>query len=177
MQPALCNVSGVKTENVPSPWSTLYVAVVQSHPPSSHPPSYISHPLISPLLTSINNLSLTSITCYFQYKLNNYLIFCELLFFFFPHGVSPWKFIQIVACIYVSILFPLLLSRTLDLWVCWGTYLLKGIWITTIWGPVIITCWMASPTGWAWVWVNSGSWWWTGRPGVLRFMGAQRVTE
>ena len=28
---------------------------------------------------------------------------------------------------------------------------------------------------WAWVWVNSGSWWWTGRPAVLRFMGSQRV--
>ena len=28
---------------------------------------------------------------------------------------------------------------------------------------------------WTWVWVNSGSWWWTGRPGVLRFMGSQRV--
>ena len=35
--------------------------------------------------------------------------------------------------------------------------------------------WMASPTLWTWVWVNSGSWWWTGRPGVLRFMGSQRV--
>ena len=34
---------------------------------------------------------------------------------------------------------------------------------------------MASPTWWTWVWVNSGSWWWTGRPGVLRFMGSQRV--
>ena len=28
---------------------------------------------------------------------------------------------------------------------------------------------------WTWVWVNSRSWWWTGRPGVLRFMGSQRV--
>ena len=28
---------------------------------------------------------------------------------------------------------------------------------------------------WTWVWVNSGSWWWTGRLGVLRFMGLQRV--
>ena len=37
--------------------------------------------------------------------------------------------------------------------------------------------WMASPTRWAWVWVNSGSWWWTGRPGVLRFMGSQRPTR
>ena len=35
--------------------------------------------------------------------------------------------------------------------------------------------WMASPTRCTWVWVNSGSGWWTGRPGVLRFMGSQRV--
>ena len=35
--------------------------------------------------------------------------------------------------------------------------------------------WMASPTQWTWVWVVSGSWWWTGRPGVLQFMGSQRV--
>ena len=34
---------------------------------------------------------------------------------------------------------------------------------------------MASPTRWTWVWVNSGSWWWTGRPGVLQFMGSQRI--
>ena len=34
---------------------------------------------------------------------------------------------------------------------------------------------MASLTRWTWVWVNSGSWWWTGRPGVLRFMGSQRI--
>ena len=34
---------------------------------------------------------------------------------------------------------------------------------------------MASPTRWTWVWVNSWSWWWTGRSGVLRFMGSQRV--
>ena len=34
---------------------------------------------------------------------------------------------------------------------------------------------MASLTWWTWVWVNSGSWWWTGRPGVLWFMGSQRV--
>ena len=35
--------------------------------------------------------------------------------------------------------------------------------------------WMASPTQWTWVWVDSGGWWWTGRPGVLRFMGLQRL--
>ena len=37
--------------------------------------------------------------------------------------------------------------------------------------------WMASPPWWTWVWVNSGSWWWTGRPGMVRFMGSQRVTQ
>ena len=35
--------------------------------------------------------------------------------------------------------------------------------------------WMASPTQWTWVWVGLGNWWWIGRPGVLRFMGSQRV--
>ena len=30
--------------------------------------------------------------------------------------------------------------------------------------------WMASPCQWAWVWVNSGSWWWAGRPGMLQSM-------
>ena len=35
--------------------------------------------------------------------------------------------------------------------------------------------WTASPTRWTWVLVNSRSWWWTGRPGMLRFMGSQRV--
>ena len=32
--------------------------------------------------------------------------------------------------------------------------------------------WMASLFQWTWVWVNSGSWWWIGRPGMLRFMGS-----
>ena len=35
--------------------------------------------------------------------------------------------------------------------------------------------WMASQTQWTWVWVNSGNWWWTRKPGVLQFMGSQRV--
>ena len=35
--------------------------------------------------------------------------------------------------------------------------------------------WMASLTRWTWVWVNSGGWWWTGRPSVLQFMRLQRV--
>ena len=37
--------------------------------------------------------------------------------------------------------------------------------------------WMASPIQWTWVWVNSRSWWWTGKPGVLQSMGSQRVGD
>ena len=37
--------------------------------------------------------------------------------------------------------------------------------------------WMASPTQWTWVWASSGSWWWTGKPGVLQSMGLQRVSQ
>ena len=42
-------------------------------------------------------------------------------------------------------------------------------------GQQRIDGWMASLTRWMWVWVNSGIWWWTGKPGVLQFMGSQRV--
>ena len=37
--------------------------------------------------------------------------------------------------------------------------------------------WMAKPTRWTRVWVDSRSWWWTGRPGMLLFMGSQRVGQ
>ena len=37
--------------------------------------------------------------------------------------------------------------------------------------------WMASPKRWTWVWARSGSWWWTGNPGVLQSMGSQRVGQ
>ena len=37
--------------------------------------------------------------------------------------------------------------------------------------------WMISPTQWTWVWVDSRSWWWTGRPGMPQFMGSQSRTR
>ena len=37
--------------------------------------------------------------------------------------------------------------------------------------------WMASPTQWTWVWVNSRSWWWTGRPCMLHSVESQRVRQ
>ena len=36
-------------------------------------------------------------------------------------------------------------------------------------------CWLASPTWRTWIWASSGSWWWTGKPGMLQSMGLQRV--
>ena len=35
--------------------------------------------------------------------------------------------------------------------------------------------WMGSLTQWTWVWVNSRSWWWTEKPGILQSMGSQRA--
>ena len=40
-----------------------------------------------------------------------------------------------------------------------------------------IRWWMASPTQWTCIWVGSGSWWWTGNPGVLQSMGSQRIRQ
>ena len=53
---------------------------------------------------------------------------------------------------------------------CWDRLRAGGEGDNRGWGS-----WMASLTRWTWVWVNSGSWWWTARPGVLWFVGSQRV--
>ena len=55
------------------------------------------------------------------------------------------------------------------LW-CWERLKIKGKGDDRRWDG-----WMASLTQWTWVWVNSGSLQWTGRPGVLQSMGSQRV--
>ena len=53
---------------------------------------------------------------------------------------------------------------------CWGRLKEGGEGDDRRWGGK-----MASPTQWSWVWVNSVSWWWTVRPGMLQSMGSQRV--
>ena len=55
---------------------------------------------------------------------------------------------------------------------CWGKLKAGEEGDNRIWDN-----WMASPTQWTWVWASSGSWWWTGRPGVLQFMGSERVGQ
>ena len=74
-------------------------------------------------------------------------------------------------------------TETLILWVtwceelthwkrpwCWERLKAGGEGDDRIWDG-----WMASLTLWTWVWVSSGNWWWTGKPGVLQSMGSQRV--
>ena len=68
-----------------------------------------------------------------------------------------------------------------EVWTQWGSLIYQWLWCLEGLGAGGEgddrgwDGWMASLTWWTWVWVNSGSWWWTGRPGVLRFMGSQRV--
>ena len=70
---------------------------------------------------------------------------------------------------YLSYLFFCFLLCSLLLW-CWEGLRARGEGDDRGWDG-----WMASLTRWTWVWVNSGSRWWTGRPGVPWFMGSQRV--
>ena len=55
---------------------------------------------------------------------------------------------------------------------CWGRLKAGGEGDDSGWDG-----WIASLTQWTWVWVNSGSWWWTDRPGVLQSMGSQSRTR
>ena len=88
-----------------------------------------------------------------------------------PKGNQPWIFIaRTDAEIETLILRPCKELTHLKRPWCWERWKVGGEGDDRGWDG-----WMASPTWWAWVWVNSGSWWWTGRPGVLQSMESQRV--
>ena len=74
----------------------------------------------------------------------------------------PSKLIQIF--VRIQFLVVIVLRSQFPYWKAWGEGDNRG------WDG-----WMVSPTQWTWVWANSGSWWWTGKPGVLQSMGSQRV--
>ena len=98
------------------------------------------------------------------------LLDCKEIKSVHPKGNQPWVFIGRTDA-EAPILWPphvksWLIGEDPDAGRDWGQEE-KG---TTGWDG-----WMASLTRWMWVWVNSGSWWWTGRPGVLQFIGSQRV--
>ena len=89
-----------------------------------------------------------------------------------PKGDQTWVFIGRTDCWSWN-------SNTLATWCeelthwkrpwCWERLRARGEGDDREWDD-----WMASLTRWTWVWVDSRSWWWTGRPGVLWFMGLDR---
>ena len=88
-----------------------------------------------------------------------------------PKGNQSWIFIAGTDALAET---PILWPPDAKNWlfVCWRWERLKvgGEWNSRGWDG-----WMASPNWRTWVWVCSGSRWWTGKPGMLQSMGLQRV--
>ena len=87
-----------------------------------------------------------------------------------PKGDQSWMFIGRTD---VEAETPVLWPAHEKGWLIWKTLMLGKIEGRRRRGWQRMSGWMASPTQWTWVRVDSGSWWWTGRPGVLQFMGSQ----
>ena len=91
-----------------------------------------------------------------------------------PKGNQSWKFIgRTDAEAETLILWP----RDAKTWFIWKDPDAGKDWGQEKKGTTEdeIDGWIASPTGWTWVWASSGSWWWTGKPGLLKSTGSQRV--
>ena len=87
-----------------------------------------------------------------------------------PKGNQSWIFIgRTDVEAETPILWPPDMTHLKRPW-CWGRLKVWGEGDDRGWDG-----WMASLTQWTWVWVNSGSWWWTGKPDMLQSMGLQRV--
>ena len=89
-----------------------------------------------------------------------------------PEGDQSWVFIGRTD---VEAETPILWPRDAKSWIigkdwCWEILKAGGEVYNREWDG-----WIASPNQWTWFWVNSRRWWWTGRPGMLRPMGSQRV--
>ena len=70
---------------------------------------------------------------------------------------------------------PILWPSDVKTWFIWKDPVARKDWRQEEKGMTGWDGWMASSTQWRWVWVNSRSWWWTGRPGMLWSIGLQRV--
>ena len=98
---------------------------------------------------------------------------CKEIQAFHPKGNQYWMFIGRTDAEAET---PILWLPDVKSWLilkrpwCWERLRVEGERDDTGWDG-----WMASPTQWTWVWVDSGSWWWTGRPSMLWSMGSQRV--
>ena len=90
-----------------------------------------------------------------------------------PKGNPPWIFIgRTDAKVEAPILWPIWWEEPTHwkrLW-CWERLKTGGKGDDRGWDG-----WMASPTRWTWIWASSGSWWWTGKPGMLQSMGHKEL--
>ena len=89
-----------------------------------------------------------------------------------PKGDQSWVFIGRTDAEAET---PILWPPDAKSWVIWKAPDAGKGWGQEEKGLTVWDGWMASPTQWTWLWVDSRSWWWTGRPGVLWFMGSQGV--
>ena len=89
-----------------------------------------------------------------------------------PKADQSWVFIGRT---YVEAETPILWPPNVKSWLIWKDRDAGKDWRQEEKGMTGWDGWMASLTQWIWVWVDSGSWWWTRRPGMLRFMGSQRL--
>ena len=89
-----------------------------------------------------------------------------------PKGDQSWVFFGRTD---VEAETPILWTPDVKNWLIWKDPDAENDWRWEEKGMTEDDSWMALPTQWTWVWVNSGTWWWTGRPGMLQSMGSQRV--
>ena len=87
-----------------------------------------------------------------------------------PKGDQSWVFIGRTD---VEVETPILWSPDAKSWLIWKDPDAGKDWGQEEKGMTGWDGWIASPSQWTWVWVDSGSWWWTRRPGVLWFMVSQ----
>ena len=131
--------------------------------------------MVVPSYWQYENLPLLLVSLFWSYDLNIQLLldFCKEIQPVHSEGDQPWDFFgRNDAKAETPVLWPphaksWLIGKDSDARRDWGQEE-KGT--DRGWNG-----WMASPIRWTWVWVNSKSWWWTGRLGVLWFMRLQRV--
>ena len=130
--------------------------------------------MVVPSYWQYENLPLLLVSLFWSYDLNIQLLldFCKEIQPVHSEGDQPWDFFgRNDAKAETPVLWPpdtksWLIGKD---W-CWEGLGAGGKGDNRGWDG-----WMASWTQWVWIWVNSRSWWRTGRPGMLRFMGSQRV--
>ena len=97
---------------------------------------------------------------------------CKRILSFHPKGDQSWVFIGKTDAETET---PILWPPDVKSWLIWKDPDAGKDWGKEEKGEQRMIWLDPSPAQWTWVWLNPGSWWWTGRPGMLQCMGSQRV--